>query len=200
MPMKRTTPLDDEDKHEQLIQEWVELLRQTDLPTPEPGIAYFREHGEIGTGSLGEDPVEQTLTLLEMADISTLTSCVSDPDTAAELAVAVRTHPEAFRTEVRIHYDHNGITESLPILPTTESNIVSYELAAEQFLAAFTTPAAGESMGMTELAQTFACWYRNLTGELLDPTWAGRALSACGIEREQNGVIDRTWAEGASPE
>ncbi|WP_281194356.1 hypothetical protein [Halorubrum sp. F4] len=198
--MKRTNPLDDEDKHEQLIQRWVELLRQTDLPTPEPGVAHVRKNGKLGTGFLGDDPVEQTLTLLEMADVSTIEPCVSDLDTAAEIAVAVRTHPETLRTAVRIHYGHDGTTESLPILPATGSSLVSYEQVADQFVAAFTTPAAGESMNRTELAETFACWYRNLTGELLGPTWTGRLLSTCGIEWDRNGAIDRTWAEGVSPE
>lgn len=200
MPMKRTNPLDDEDKHEQLIQRWTNLVRQMGLPMPEPGTASFRVNGEIGTGSLGEDPVEQTLTLLEMEDISTLGSCVSDSDTAAELAEAVGTHPATFRTEVRIYWGSDYITLFQPILPETESRTLGYEQAADKFLAAFTTATAGESMSMTELAQTFGCWYRNLTGELLDPTWAGRVLSSCGIKLEQNEVIDRTWAEGVSPE
>ena len=200
MPMKRTNPLHDEDKHYRLVQRWADLLQQTDLPTPEPGIAYFCDHGRIETGSLGEDPVEQTLTLLEMGDVSRLESCVSDSDTAAELAEAVRTHPETFRTEVRIYCGYDWVTLSHPILPATEPGVASYEQSAAQFLAAFTTPAAGESMSMTELAETFACWYRNLVGGLIGPTWAGRALSACSIERDQNEVIDRTWAEGVSPE
>lgn len=198
--MERTNSLNDEDKHKQLVQRWADLLQQTDLPTPEPGIAYFCEHGRIGTGFLGEDPVEQTLTLLEMGDVSRLEPCVSDLDTAAELTVAVRTHPETFHTEVRIHYGYDEIPESLPILPATGSHPTCFEESADQFLAAFTRPTAGESMSMTELTQTFGNWYQNLTGGLIDPTWAGRALSACGIERDQNEVIDRTWAEGVSPE
>ena len=193
--MKRTHPLGDEDKHQALIRSWMRTVPVTVRQPPEPGTATVYTANGIKSIALGADPLTQSITLLEMSNVSKIGICVNNLGTATDIAVAVRSHPETFRTAVRLYYNDSDFCEQLPILEAPGSQLTRYEQAAEQFFAAFTVDAEDEPISMRELADTLNRWYQNLTGESISRMRVGRTLAALGVRENGQGNTDRAWAE-----
>lgn len=200
MLMKRTHPLGDEDKHQALIRSWMRTVQVIMRQPPEPGTASVHTANGIESVALGEDPVTQSITLLEMPNVSKIGICVNNLDAAADIAVAVRSHPETLRTVVRLYYNCSDSCEQLPILEAPGSQPNRYEQAAEQFLAAFTADAEDEPISMGELADTLNRWYQNLTGESISRMRVGRTLAGLGVRQDGQENTDRMWAEEVSRE
>lgn len=193
--MKRKHPLGDEDEHQALIRSWMTNVPLTVKQPPEPGTATVYTANGTESIALGADPLTQSITLLELPNVLEIDISVNNLDTAADIALAVRSHPETFRTVVRLYHNTGTSGERFPIFEASRSVVFGYEQATEQFLAAFTVDAADEPISMEELAETVSSWYQNLTGDLITLTWIGRALTAVGVRENGQGNTDRAWAE-----
>ncbi len=165
-----------------------------------PGYIRVETETTVENHAINRDAHEEVLALVTESDIERVEPCCLDMLTAATVADSLKTHPAGLETEVRIHYAEYGLLRQLPIVEVSRSPHPCDERAVEQFVEAFTTSTAGESIRNAELADMFNRWYRNLTGESIALTWIGRLLSICDIESDRHGLVDRTWVTGVRPE
>ena len=165
-----------------------------------PGYIRVETETTVENHAINSDVHDEVLALVTESDIERAEPCCMDMLTATTVAESLKTHPAGFQTEVRIHYAEYGLLRQLPIIEASSSPQPCDERAVEQFVEAFTTSTPGESIQNAELADMFNRWHQNLTGESITLTWIGRLLSTCNIEQDRNTIIDRTWAEGVSPE
>lgn len=173
------------------------LARTMREMSKEPHTVSHVTGSEITTTALEDDGVDHIESLLERTEVWRIEPCLNDITAAVEIAETVVAHPDTINTEVRICYADDDTIRDLQLLETDDSQGEAYETAVAQFISVFTEHAEGESLSIDELSDGLNCWYSNLTGNAIGPSWISRSLLSLDIEVSDLAVSDRRWADGA---